>query len=282
MRNSINTNRQIGVSVSRQTVEVLKKIRKAAASSHDPFKKSIPSILLVGDVGAGRSEFSRAYERMLATNYVYTVRGANTYLELVFPKDGEERDYSRFFSSPGKVASFQNRFYGVFAISFEEWKGTDLLGSRWFEDLITFIDNNKENIYFIFQITTSFGAKEGLERVLRNHVNLVEADLKQPGLQVAADYVQKCMEEDGIVFDESGKKELRELLGRRLNVDSAAFAGYTTLQQVSKCILFELMSDDSMKTYSTEVTDNMLRNIESRIIIPEDTSEKRFGIGFAM
>ena len=265
-----------------QTREVLCKIERAAKGSLGSYKKSIPSILLVGDVGVGRSEFAKEYERILKSNHVYTIRGTNTFLDLAFPRDGEEINYRKFFRSPGIAASIQNRFYGVFAISFEEWKGHDLLDSPRFEELLRFIDNNKDNIFYVFEVTSGFEAKDELKSVLNNHINLAEACLKQPDIQMAAEYIQDCMESDGLVLDSSGEKELRELLNRRLNIGAPGFAGYNTLRQISKSILFELLTDESQKSGQMEVTDNMLRNIESRIITPGDISTRKQTMGFTM
>ena len=266
----------------KQTKEVLCKIEKATKGNLGSYKKSIPSILLVGDVGAGRSEFAQEYESILKSNHVYTIRGTNTFLDLTFPKYGEEIDYRKFFRSPGVAASIQNRFYGVFAISFEEWKGHDLLDSPRFKELLRFIDNNKDNIFYVFEVTSGFKAKEEFKRVLNNHINIAEACLKQPDIQMSAEYIQYCMESDGLVLDSSGEKELHEFLIRRLNIESPGFAGYKTLRQISKSILFELLTDNSHKTGQMEVTGNMLRNIESRIITPGDISTRKQTIGFTM
>jgi len=271
-----------GMNIPEETKAVLEKIEYAAKINQGSFKKSIPSVFLEGDKGVGSSGFAYAYERILATNHVYMVRGSKTFLELVFPKNGNEKDYQRFFQSPKMVASIQNQFYGVFAISFEEWDGKDLIESEPFKALLTFIDNNKNNIFFVFQVTSEFKAKEELRKTLNNHVNLVEAHLGYMDIDMAADYIQTYLLNDGIRFSVNGKKELKRFLNKKVNMESQNFAGYHSLQQIARSIQFELLSEDLMPGKNMQVSDYMLRNIESRISAPETVELKSRTMGFSM
>lgn len=271
-----------GMNIPEDTKVVLEKIEYAAKINKGFFKKSIPSVFLEGNKGAGSSGFAYVYERILATNHVYVVRGAKTFLELVFPKNGNEKDYQRFFQSPKMVASIQNQFYGVFAISFEEWEGRDLIESESFKALLTFIDNNRNNIFFVFQVTSEFKAKEELKKTIGNHINLVEAHLGCMDLDMAAEYIQNLLQNDGIRFSVNGKKELERFLHRKLNIESQNFAGYHSLQQIARSIQFELLSEDLIKDKNMQVSDYMLRNIESRVIAPENVEFKSRTMGFSM
>ena len=271
-----------GMNIPEETKAVLEKIEYAAKISKGSFKKCIPSVLLEGDKGTGGSEFSRVYERILAANYVFLVRGSNTFLELIFPRNGNEKDYQRFFRSPKIVASIQNQFYGVFAISFEEWEGDDLLESEHFKTLLTFIDNNKTNIFFVFQITREFEAKERLKSTLNNHINLIEAHLGHLDIDISAAYIQEILEKDGMSFSVNGKKELKSLLHRKLKLGSHSFAGYHSLLQIARSIQFELLSENMVGNKITKVSDRMLRNIESRVIVPETVEMKGRTMGFSM
>lgn len=282
MREKDNSYDIRGMNVPEETKAVLEKIEYAAKINKGSFKKSIPSVFLEGDKGTGSSAFAHVYEHILAANHVYMVRGAKTFLELVFQRNGNEKDYQRFFQSPKMVASIQNQFYGVFAISFEEWEGKDLIESEPFKALLTFIDNNKNNIFFVFQITSEFKAKGELRKTLNNHINLVEAHLGCMSLDMAAEYILKCLEEDGIRFSVNGKKELNRFLHRKLNMESQNFAGYHSLQQIARSIQFELLSEDLLADKSMQVSDYMLRNIESRVIAPEVVEIKSRPMGFSM
>ena len=271
-----------GMNIPEEAKAVLEKIEYAAKINQGSFKKSIPSVFLEGDKGVGSSGFAYAYERILATNHVYMVRGSKTFLELVFPKNGNEKDYQRFFQSPKMVASIQNQFYGVFAISFEEWDGKDLIESEPFKALLTFIDNNKNNIFFVFQVTSEFKAKEELRKTLCNHVNLVEAHLGYIDVDKAVDYIQTYLQNDGIIFSANGKKELKNFLNEKVNLESHNFAGYHSLQQIARSIQFELLAEDMVLGKNMQVSDYMLRNIESRITAPETVELKSRTMGFAM
>lgn len=282
MKNDSNNYDIRGMNIPEETKAVLEKIEYAAKVNKGTFKKSIPSVFLEGDKGTGSSRFAHVYERILAANHVYMVRGTKTFLELVFPKNGNEKDYQRFFQSPKIVASIQNQFYGVFAISFEEWMGKDLIESEQFKTLLTFIDNNKNNIFFVFQITSEFKAKEELKKTLNNHINLVEAHLGVMDIDMATEYIQKRLENDGISFSVNGKKELNRLLNRKLNMESQNFAGYHSLKQIARSIQFELLSENLMNDKRMQVSDCMLRNIESRVIAPEKIETKSRTMGFSM
>ena len=276
----MNNKEQGSKAFSKEAADVLKKIEKAAKNNRYSTSKSIPSIFLVGDIGVGRTEFACNYEKLLASNKVYTVRGTGTYVELVFPANGSERDYQRFFRSPGLVASIQNKFYGVFAISFEEWKGKELIESEVFNYLLTFIDNNRDNIYFVFMVTSDFLAREELRKILNNHINLAEVFIEKPSMSRATDFIISSLNSDGISFDQSGKKALSTLLSNKLDMDSSSFSGYRSLTQISKSILFELSSEDVMGKEGLEVTEYMLHRIEDRISTPESVDEKANAIGF--
>lgn len=261
---------------------VLNQIERASKCEIHSYKKVIPSVFLIGDKGSGRSSFAHQYEDILSTNGVYEVRGIRTFCELVFPKDGSEKDYYRFFKSPNIVASVQNRFYGVFSISFEDWDGNELLISEWFQKLLTFIDNNKDNIYYVFQVTSAFDAKEDLRKVLHRHLNLVEVSLALPTIKAATDYIISYIESGGIVVDDSAQNELQGMLERRLHLEKSSYAGYCTLSQMAESIIFELSSSNMLSYDQVAITSNMLRDIEPRIITPEDISIKSKSIGFLM
>ena len=271
-----------GIDIPEETKEVLQKIEYAAKANGGAFKKSIPSVFLEGDKGTGSSVFAHVYERILTTNHVYMVRGSKTFLELVFPRNGKEQDYQRFFQSPKIVASVQNKFYGVFAISFEEWEGIDLIESEQFKSLLTFIDNNKGNIYFVFRVTRKFKAKEELRKVLNNHINLIEAHLGYIDHDMATDYILKLLENDGISFSVNGKEELKAFLLKKLDMESENFAGYHSLEQIARSIQFELSAENMIDGMDLLVSDYMIRSIEDRVIAPETVEIKGRTIGFSI
>lgn len=271
-----------GMNISKEAKIVFERIEQAAKVSRDSFKKAIPSVFLVGNKGAGSSCFANMYEYILASNHVYRVRGAKTFLELVFPKDGSEIDYQRFYQSPKIVASLQNRFYGVFAISLEEWEGKDLLESNQFRALLDFVDNNKDTIFFVFQITNTFKAKEELKRTLNNHINMIEVQLGYPDSEMAVEYIRTYLKREGIEFSEEGRKALSQFLQKRVNMNSTTFAGYHSLQQIAKSIQFELLTEDLAENKRMHISEDILRNIESRVIIPEPIESKSRSIGFGV
>ena len=136
--------------------------------------------------------------------------------------------------------------------------------------------------FFVFQITKDFKAKDELRRTLNNHINMVEAHLNYLDLDMSAEYIQNYLEKDGIRFSVNGKKELKRFLNRKLNMESQNFAGYHSLQQGARSIQFELLSEDLMDDKTMQVSDYMLRNIESRVIAPETVEVKSRTMGFAM
>lgn len=263
------------------TIHVLEKVSGAIKNSEYEMSGAVPSIFLIGERGSGITKFSKEYEKILFENHVYKIRSEKTFLELVFPAEGSEMDYQRFLQSPKILASLQNEYHGVFAISFHEWKGKELLSNRYFKTLINYIDNNKDNIYFVFHVTPTFEAIDELRVVLSHHVNLISAELERPDKVGAASFVLRELEDAGMEFSEEGKEELREFVANGLDVDSSSFAGYKTLKQMSRSFYFELTLENARST-DMSVTVDTLKSVENRISFPKDVVVSSSRVGFGL
>lgn len=265
---------------------VLERVEKAAKSNMATIKAAIPSLFLVGDKGVGTSTYVRAYDEILSSNNVYLLRGNSTLIELVFPGIGNtEKELERFFQSPTIVATQknkQNRFYGTFAINLERWEGKDLIESDCFKSLLDFIDNNKDAIYFVFQVSESFEAKEELRLILNNHVNTMEVHLTCPDIEEATAYIMRCLEVEGIHINPVGKKELSKLICRKLDVESTSYLGFHSLAQIAKSIQFELVSADLLGPESMMISGYMIKAIADKIIMPLAVQDKNKRVGFAV
>ncbi len=121
----------------------------------------VPSLLVVCDAFSVASEIGREYSNILDQEGYFPGRGRETYCALVFPKDNE-KDEKLFFASPRRIAAIRNRFYGTMVISLEEFDGSDLINSNSFKNLMTFIEDNTDNIQFVIYVKTSFSMKRQL------------------------------------------------------------------------------------------------------------------------
>lgn len=248
--------------------EILKKIEKAAKEKC----KGIPSIYLVVEEGVDSKEFTDSYENILRENGMYPIRGNATELRLVFPRNGTENLYKQFFSSPRLISFVQNKYYGVFEISFEEWHGKELLNDQEFMNLLTFIDDNRENIYFVFKVENRYLNKDELKKVLNNHINLEEVHLKSNNIEKAAVYVRSILEERGYQFPSDAEEALRKIVEERMKVNSSAYMGDQFLKQIANNIHYELCVEKDYPEEIVFVTCEMLKEIEDKIFIPSDVS----------
>ena len=74
--------------------------------------------LVIAGEGCGFSSYGRVYSAIVDASASQPIKGASTFLELVFPKDNE-KDEKMFYASPRMVASIRNRFYGTMLVSFK-------------------------------------------------------------------------------------------------------------------------------------------------------------------
>lgn len=242
---------------------------------------AIPSIFLIGEKGTGITSFSKAYEKILFENRVYKVRSDKTFLELIFPSNGSENDYRRFFQSPKVVASMQNEYHGVFAISFQEWKGKELISNAYFRTLLNFIDENRKNIYFVFHVKPDFEAVDELRNKLGDHVNLLTATIGYPQLLNITNYVIEYLEKVGIKFSTNGKLELCNYIGRELEADHIFFDGHKSLDLFAQKIQFEIYALNILKKRKS-ISEEIIMEIEEYIEFPRNVKKDNRQIGFKM
>ena len=253
--------------VSEGAKEVLRRIYKVASSENVYVKETVKNIFVTCPEGAGLSEYARAYEKIIIENEVYRVKGKCTYLELAFPRIGGELEYRKFFDSPRLVAATINNFVGVFLISFEQWSGySELMREKYFKELLQFIDDNKNNISFVFHVMPEFSEKDRLVDLLNSHVNILKVDLKKPDAQEATEYIKDELKNMNIKFDSCAKKSLEEFILTNVDIESKAYVGYSTLDRLAKDVSFEIFckleaNEDGMmfvdKMIMTELLDDI-------------------------
>lgn len=235
--------------VSEETKTLLRKINNVASSSNTKMKKAVKDLFVISPSCKELSKLAKCYERIIVLNGVYPIRGTRTYLELAFPCSQRGSDYKEFFASPKLAAATQNCFAGVFLISFEQWNNAgELIKESAFGDLIKFLESNKENISFVFHITSEFQNSELLYKELSKQLNLCQIKHSHPDLTLAIEYVEKQLNEAGIDWDTSGKEEMEKLIGEKINVMSPAYRGYKTLEKLVSNLQFEIYSSASEKT----------------------------------
>ena len=271
------------LNVSDEAKEVLRRIEKVASSENRIIKASVKDIFVTCPADAGLKEFAHTYESIIMKNRVYQVKGTRTYLELAFPKYGSEQDYHRFFQSPKIVASILNKFVGVFMISFEQWSSShELIKDGRFKQLLKFIEDNKNNISFIFHTLPDFENSMQLMRELEKHINLLEVQLTYPDLREATEYIASKLKESGMNLDSNANEKFTEFIKEKLNVESKAYKGFLTLDKLFRGIQFELCSKIELqgeKTYAITAAD--IKDLHSQIEGTSDEHSYQGKLGFS-
>jgi len=140
--------------------DVLNEINQAMSKGLNGEVK-VPSLFIVCEDYDVASGLAKRYSTVLDEAEYFSDRGRETYCNLVFPKENE-KDEKLFFASPRRVAATRNRFYGTMSISLQEFDGSDLINSNSFKNLMTFIEDNTDNIQFVIYVKTSFSMKRQL------------------------------------------------------------------------------------------------------------------------
>ncbi len=121
----------------------------------------IPSLFIVTEDFNLVSKYANRYSNILDESNYFPERGRGTFCELTFPKDNE-KDEKLFYSSPRRVSATRNRFFGTMSISLQEYDGRDLMDSRSYRDLMSFIELNKDNIQYVIHVLPNFSMKRQL------------------------------------------------------------------------------------------------------------------------
>lgn len=248
--------------LSKEAESSLKTVEKMSGSAKKTVRESVPGLFLIAERGTGVTGYCKKYSEIIDQSGIYSVRGSSTYLELIYPPaNADESDRYKFFASPKVAASITNKFYGTFVISFEEWRGEDLIRSESLSELLHFIDSNRGNISFCFHILPSFSARENLKGILSKHVNLLEVELELPDAELSAAYVADAMKNEGYKFDKNVLQELTDSVISDV-VNDADFAGYRTLNHLRRQLIMEaaMMKGDG----SVFITKEMVQSLKEK------------------
>lgn len=236
--------------------KLLKIIEKMAASENVEVKNAIPSLMVVSDIGCGLSSYSRAYGELLEEFSVFRIKGKNTFLELVFPKDNPQ-DEKLFFSSPRRAAATKNRFYGTFLISFSEYEGKDLLKSEGFLRLMEYVEQNRENVYFVFHVLPHFTEKSRLLAKLALLLNVKQIHLKKPDEEKSFAYLMEKIKGKGMELADGCGEYLNQSIIEKL-IKSNSYAGYITLNNVVQRVYYEMVLRDEKRIVNKEMINSAL------------------------
>ena len=275
------------MAMDEEACRVINRMFSAAKTKKSNIKQSMPSIFLTAEHGSGITSFGKTCAYILEKNRVFPVRGKNCFLELTFPgSNSEEIIFRKFFSSSRTATSTQNRFYGAFLIHFDEYEnGRELVQSKGFEQLLSFIQENKDNIFFIFCFSDRFPGETMIyqELISNTNINLVKVHLQYPNADSSLSYIQNQLEEDDFWLDKEAKEEFK-LFVQEL-IDNNSFCGYQTLEKLVKSLRFELAQARFGKVYENEtkrmiVSADKIRNVKESFLIQKISTERK--IGFAM
>ena len=216
----------------------LYQIQTIARSDASYCKQLVPNLLLVSPSGAGTTEYGKVYSRIIDENHIYDIRGLSTFLELDFPCDDSPREYNLFFSSPRVAASTQNNFYGTFLLSFSRFEGRDLFTNPYFDTLLEFVEQNRDNMHFIFHVLPEFTEKEKLQMSLNRILHMVRGEFDHPNLEMSTEYVWTRLADVGISLPNTYKEKFKTALSGWM--EQTEFDGYGSLELIAKRMQYEL------------------------------------------
>lgn len=233
--------------VGNDAKDVLKGLDKILNSKSSKIRESASALLVTAGEGCGFSSYGRVYSEIVDSSLALKVKGKETFIELVYPKDNEP-DERLFFASPRRMASIRNRYYGTMLISLKEYKGADLIKSDSFSRLLEFISLNKGNIHFMFQILPDFSAKNQLVSRLQEVTNVTEVVLDNPTIDSGYAYVVSELKKHGYIIDEKALALLKDDILPGIT-SGKSYMGYRTLNALLERVHLEVamaMDGDEM------------------------------------
>ncbi|MBQ3545482.1 MAG: hypothetical protein IJA34_10950 [Lachnospiraceae bacterium] len=276
------------LNVSDEIKETLYRIESVAVSNNDRLKTSVKDLFISSPSCKELSKIAKCYERIITTNKVYPIRGSKTYLELAYPAYAKYEDYMEFFASPRLVAATQDKYTGVFLISFEQWKSAnEFIRDMAFDKLIKFIEDNKTNISFVFHVIPEFQNSEILYKELSKHTvsNPCYIEHSFPDMEHAIEFVEIQLKESGIAFTGAGKREMKKLVENKINISSNGYRGYSTLEKLVSNLQFELCASIGKSTTrdikkQIVIDKEELKMIAGNIDIPDENETYHRKLGF--
>lgn len=272
-RRKKNTNEMMYTDSTRA---ILEKTKKILNSDSEAVRKSVFATVVITDDLYGLSYFGKKYSEIVSKSIDHISKGSTNYINLVFPNGSAENE-ALFFSSPSRSASTTNRFYGTMLISLAEYDGDDLINGESYRRLLEFCDMNRENIRFIFHVSSKFKAKDKLVSTLQEHFPVMEVILDKPGVNESFDYVVSEMKHKEISFDKEAEAFLKEQLIPAV-ISKKSFSGYQSLNVLMDRMVVESVSNDKSNYV---VLSSSMRTLCNNISNTRDSNE-HVRIGFNM
>lgn len=248
------------------------KLLHYAGSERDGKGKTAVALLVVAPEGAGLTSFSKVYSGIVDDVAAYARSSKEiTFLELDFPKNNEGEE-KLFFASPGRLAANRNHFLGTMVISLREFEGWDLIRSESFDQLLRFVNSNKEYIHFVIHVLPEFKATAALLARLRTILNVAEVRLLVPDQEEAYTYVIREITKRKVHFGKNAECMLKnEVLPKVLEAQN--YRGYTTLERLVDQIVYELILHQEEWT----MTEPLLKKIITEINSEDMKADLRIG-----
>lgn len=265
--------------VGNDAKDALRGLDKILNSKSSKIRESASALLVTAGEGCGFTSYGRVYSEIVNSSLALKVKGKETFIELVYPKDNE-RDERLFFASPRRMASIRNHYYGTMLISLKEFEGNDLIKSESFVRLLEFVSLNKGNIHFMFQILPNFSAKNQLVSRLQEVTNVTEVVLDNPTIDSGYTYVVSELKKQGYTIDEKALTLLEDDILPEIT-SGKSYMGYRTLNSLLERVHLEVamaMDGDEMI-----LKGNTLKSLKYKFEREEELSkDETVKIGFGM
>lgn len=264
--------------VEENAKKVLRAIKSVFAMSSENARSNSVSLLIEAGEGCGASSYSEAYSAIVDNSFGYANTGNETYLELVFPKNNEA-DEKLFYASPKRLATSSNRFYGTMLISFKEFSGADLIKSCSFNRLLSFVEENKDNIHFVFHILPEFNAKGRLISKLREVTNVEAVTLGNPGIDEAYKYTISRISETKTDIEDDALGFLKTTCIPKV-IKSKSFKGFKSFDSFADRIYYEAARES--RNGEIILTHKLLENVIVKYdeCLADESAAVNDGFGF--
>lgn len=213
-----------------------------------------PNLLIVQPQheGVGCAEFVRELAVAHHAKCGYRRSFHKSFLSLKFSKDISEQEVRRFFDSPRIIAELYNRFVGTFCIEVSDY--LSMTDAPEFSKLIDFVSANKNDIKFIFVVSTDDQMLASIMlNILRKVVRIEQLNIGYAEVKDYADYAVELLQKRGI----SAAKGIEHILRNYIDdlTKKSSFAGFDTVARLVEDIVYEMRADNIYKL----TKDNLVR-----------------------
>jgi len=239
-------------------------------------QQMLPHLHLIAKDGSGITTIGRFYADLLREYKIFfPYAGKKDYLELNFPYGVSEKKYQLFFQSLREAAETKNMFYGVVVIGLNEWKDKALDTEEMFASFVKFVQDNKENVRFVFLTDSDENFSARMNAYLKKYVMVETLRLPSPDEKQSMEYLISLLEKKKIELTLDGNEELTGLVNKMCEEEN--WKGYRSLKELGRRLECEQRISGTDGKLGVEIVGRVAKDF-----LPSGVAEKKTKIGFTM